>query len=375
MALRYFRNGPSRTLVGSIGASDTVCTVNDASTFPVLFPYTVILDHGQGTEEVVDVTAAAGNQLTITRGADSTTAFPHAAGAVVVHGVSARDPREANAHVNATSAVHGVSGALVGTTDAQTLTNKTLTSPTITTPAVTSGTFASPTLNTPAIKDGLATPSAVGTIPLTVRGLAGQTANIFSVERSDASSVLRASSAGRLGINAEPGSSTGVFIKNVPGDLDDVTLRIQQLTGQTGDMLLLVDDAFAAVHKFTSAGAFHTTNINPIGTTLHVGLNANTVNVGNGTTALNVGLASDAVTIGDTFVPSIDVVADTVRINSNEQGFVSLPRNNKVQIGGQAFTIQDTTPPDPGVSRAIWIRTTDGTLFRWNVNQWTQGLN
>lgn len=116
MTLRQYRNGPATTLTSGIGPSDTAMTVDDASGFPALFPYTLIVDVDEGTEEVVDVTAAAGNLLTITRAADGTTAFLHAAGAVIAHGTSARDAREANAHVNATSDVHGVVGALAAAT-------------------------------------------------------------------------------------------------------------------------------------------------------------------------------------------------------------------------------------------------------------------
>jgi hypothetical protein len=47
-----------------------------------------------------------------------------------------RDYREANTHIEATTG-HGATGAVVGTTNTQTLTNKTLTTPTITSPTIT----------------------------------------------------------------------------------------------------------------------------------------------------------------------------------------------------------------------------------------------
>lgn len=122
MALRYYRNGPARALAFPLAnGTDTSITVDSASGFPIQFPYTIILDPDQSTEEVCDVTAAVGNVLTITRGVDSTTAVAHGAGAVVYHGVSARDPREANEHVNATTNIHGRTGSLVDTDSVQSI--------------------------------------------------------------------------------------------------------------------------------------------------------------------------------------------------------------------------------------------------------------
>lgn len=122
MALRYYRNGPQRALAFPLAnGTDTAITVDSASGFPIQFPYTIILDPDLSTEEVCDVTAAVGNVLTITRGVDSTTAVAHGAGALVYHGVSARDPREANEHVNATTNVHGTTGGLVDTDSVQSI--------------------------------------------------------------------------------------------------------------------------------------------------------------------------------------------------------------------------------------------------------------
>lgn len=122
MALRYYRNGPARQLAFPIASpADTSMTVDSASGFPTQFPYTAIIEPDTALEEVVDVTAAVGNVLTIDRGVDSTTAFAHASGSTVYHGISARDAREANAHVNSTTGAHGTTGSIVDTDSAQTI--------------------------------------------------------------------------------------------------------------------------------------------------------------------------------------------------------------------------------------------------------------
>lgn len=126
MSIRFYTNAPATALNASISNSQTSMVVNAVTGLPIQYPYTLIIDRGTASEEAVSVTNASGTTLTVTRAIDSTTAFSHAVGATVEHGITAQDVREPNTHVNATSGVHGLAGALVGTTDVQTVTNKDL---------------------------------------------------------------------------------------------------------------------------------------------------------------------------------------------------------------------------------------------------------
>jgi microcystin-dependent protein len=130
-------------LVGAITGAAASLIVDVTTGLPTV-PFTLLLDPGLGVEEVVTVTAVGGTTLTVTRGVGGTSAQAHYNGAEVRHayyGADFQDSRdhEANTttahggvlqnatdHIANTTTAHGVTGAVVGTTNTQTLTNKTI---------------------------------------------------------------------------------------------------------------------------------------------------------------------------------------------------------------------------------------------------------
>lgn len=119
------------TITSGISSSSTSVAVGSVTGFPSV-PFVVALDYNNPFEELVTVTNISGITLTISRAnaglGSSTVGTPvaHGAGATVRHVITAQDLTEAQAHIAATGAVHGLTGSVAGTTDTQTLTNKTI---------------------------------------------------------------------------------------------------------------------------------------------------------------------------------------------------------------------------------------------------------
>jgi hypothetical protein len=148
---KYTSRSQQTTLSSAVTSGATVIPVTNASTLlagttiSAGQTFVVVIDPDTALEEIVEITAASSNNLTVTRAVDMSgaSAQDHSSGAVVRHMVIGRDLRESNLHIEATGAyndgtgthaMHGLGasdGVVVGTAATQTLTNKTFTTPTV----------------------------------------------------------------------------------------------------------------------------------------------------------------------------------------------------------------------------------------------------
>lgn len=214
----YSNTAVETTLSGSISAGALSITVGSVTGFPVSYPYVLSLDFGAAGEELVTITNAAGTTLTIgTRGFGGTSAQSHSVGAKVVHSYNAVDATDFRSHEQASAAVHGLTGTVVGTTDSQTLTNKTLTAPT-----VTAGTFNGPTLI-----DASHSNSAIGLSPMFTNAIAGTTADLELIQLNG-SARRRLSSNGTLTLIPQSSATKGYLLNaavGFSGDLLDLQIN------------------------------------------------------------------------------------------------------------------------------------------------------
>ncbi len=290
MARNYSNTATATTLSGGINAAVTTMVVGTVAGLPATFPYAVIVDYQAASQEVVLVTAAAGTTLTITRGYDGTSAQSHSAGAAVVHGVIAKDLSDPQAHIDATTNIHGLSGGaqLVGTSTTQTLTNKTISGSDNTFSNIpgsaivgevgsgTTTTFeATVSLETPVLgvnvdpttmtnKNLEVHQSSTSNVPLTVSTeVASPSANAFEVKNSSGTTTVRAKADGTLSAAGDVVAGgtaplASARLSSTAGNTSQVPLVGQGASGQTGALLELRNSAGTVLFRVNSDGAIST---------------------------------------------------------------------------------------------------------------------
>jgi microcystin-dependent protein len=240
MATRFYSSVATEKTVATnaLTNTSTSITFSDKIGLPTA-PFTMVLEPDTAYEEIITCTVnTAGNTYTILRGEEQTTAVAHSIGATARHMITARDLTATQTHYDATAAhfVAGVSGAVVGTVGAQTLTNKTLTSPTINTPTITSASITTATISNATLTGTLALPSGSVTGTMIADGTITN-ADINAAAGIAASKIAVGGAAGSIALGTSASAITAdsktVSAAEV-GYLDGVTSPIQtQITTNT----------------------------------------------------------------------------------------------------------------------------------------------
>lgn len=236
---KYSSRSQQTTLTGTLTSGATSATVVSATallggvTISSGETFTVVLDPDTALEEIVDVTSVSSNTLIFGtgRGADGSSAQEHSAGAVVRHMAIGRDYRESNTHIEASTAVHGLTGAVVGTTDAQTLTNKTIVAGSNTISGITSSMIANDTI----VNADINSAAAIAYSKLALSGaiVSADIANdtIVNADINTAAAIAATKIAGTAVTQADTGTVTSTMIAD--GTIVDADINASAAIART----------------------------------------------------------------------------------------------------------------------------------------------
>jgi microcystin-dependent protein len=130
MARNYSSIAEPKTLNGNVTSIATQITLNNVDGLPAP-PYVLVLNPDTANEEAVlvnsDQSGVTSPTLKVTRAIESgATAKTHTSTNIVKHMIVGSDLQLTHDHLDNTTTAHGATGAVVGTTNSQTLTNKTI---------------------------------------------------------------------------------------------------------------------------------------------------------------------------------------------------------------------------------------------------------
>jgi len=228
-------------LLGGINPAD-ISSTND---------FIIVLDPETSSEEIVRVTAVASNTLTVVRGHDGSTAKTHTSGAKVRHMAIGEDLRNSATHIDATAA-HGATGAVVGTTNTQTLTNKTIDA-------------ASNTISNIA-NANVASAAAIADTKLATISTAGKVQNSATTATSSnsGSAIVARDSSGNFSATTITSNLTG----NVTGNASTAT------TLATARNFQILGDVEASAQSFDGSGNVNLTTQISAGVIVNADINA-----------------------------------------------------------------------------------------------------
>ena len=335
---KYSSKAQQTTLASPITSTATSMTVvNGAAvmggkTLTGTQTYTVVLDPDTALEEIVNVTVyASGNTLTIARGIDSATpgtGSAHSAGAVVRHMAIGRDYQEANDHIEASAAVHGLAGSVVGTTDTQTLTNKTLTSPVITSLTLNDGNIVFEGATADAFETTLTvvdpTADRTVTIPDATTTLVGTDTTQTLTNKSLTSPTI-------TGTGAIAGTFTGNLTGNVTGNVSgtagSATGNAATATAlATGRTFQLTGDVEASGVTFDGTGNVSLTTVIGTGAIVNADINASAA-------IDKTKISGTAVTVADTGTVTSTMILDGTILNADVNASAAIAYS-KLNLGG-----------------------------------------